>query len=149
MSCHVYGMITSQAAHARYIKFGVAADVDKRLIQVQTGCPLRIAVVLAAKLPSVSDAMAVECLLHNEHWHDRTWGEWFKFSANMGERQALEAIRLACERHLGPVNIERTECVKRRRELTASRRPEQVVGDVELSGVSVFHKTRKSLISVA
>ncbi len=60
------------------VKIGYAANVEKRLIDLQVGCPFTL--TLLFKLPAKSEkhAQKMESWFHNR-WHRRhIRGEWFK-----------------------------------------------------------------------
>jgi len=56
-------------------KIGVSSDVNKRIIQMQTGCPYTLNLVSCY---SVDKAYLVENMLHVFFQKKRTCGEWFR-----------------------------------------------------------------------
>jgi hypothetical protein len=57
----------------RFIKFGRAANVGKRLAELETGCPFDLTILAAADWPNGAET-AIHRLLANH----RQRGEWFK-----------------------------------------------------------------------
>lgn len=62
-----------------FAKVGIAEDVRERLNQVQTCCPLRIRLAIAAPSPAKRDAQMLEAKFKSYDYSngERTSGEWF------------------------------------------------------------------------
>ena len=60
------------------IKIGYARDVDKRLAQLQVGCPFTLSLLFWFPAKSKRHAQSIEAWFH-DRWHKRhIRGEWFK-----------------------------------------------------------------------
>ena len=62
---------------SRYYKIGHSADPDKRLDQLQCGCPMRLRFEIVAEIP---DELAIEEYIQNHYDEQRIRGEWFDLS---------------------------------------------------------------------
>lgn len=71
---YVY-FITDDHGH---IKIGKADDVSERLLELQTGNPFRLRVLLSVILASKRDAFSLESELHKMFEDYRLEGEWFE-----------------------------------------------------------------------
>jgi hypothetical protein len=60
------------------MKIGKAADPDKRLKELQTGCPYDLAIMAKIRCRSEKHALYVEKLAHQYFKEYRMRGEWFK-----------------------------------------------------------------------
>jgi hypothetical protein len=60
-----------------YAKIGVSSHPKKRLVEIQTGCPLHIQSVYTSEFKSRSRAFAAEASAHSKLSGFRTCGEWF------------------------------------------------------------------------
>lgn len=81
---HVYFMHTVATDHLgskHLYKVGYAADVAKRLAQLQTGCPMPIQLFGTLKCTSRAHAADIERRLHLYFASRRRLGEWFIFAA--------------------------------------------------------------------
>lgn len=58
-------------------KIGIAFDVDKRLSQMQTGCPYRL---YAVSVHYVNNPLDAELMLHSYFFKKKVRGEWFRLS---------------------------------------------------------------------
>lgn len=75
MTGHLY-LIGYQSADCYRIKIGIAKDVDRRIRQLQTGCPQKLYLLKAI---SVAAPRHIEQRLHQKYRHYRIErGEWFK-----------------------------------------------------------------------
>lgn len=85
------------------MKIGKAADPDKRLKELQTGCPYPLSIVARVRCRSDRHAYEVEKLAHQYFWRYHTQGEWFRCSDFVvmkaweleGCADAAETMRLA------------------------------------------------------
>jgi len=147
---YVYAMVTELAGGARWVKFGYSTDPLARLDSVQTGCPLRIDVLLTVKCANVRLATLLEGALHLEHAEIRSSGEWFKWSdGKRAEPEAREALAMIGQRELGQAEVRRKELRKPQRAITGmkpTRGYAPVIGDVPAEGVEISVKRRKSLM---
>lgn len=80
---------TGQHGSNYLYKIGHAANVEKRIRQLQTGCPTEIRLFASLKCSGKAQAADVERRLHAVFASRRRIGEWFQFAS----RQAW-AIRL-------------------------------------------------------
>ena len=71
-------------------KIGVAQDVEKRLIGMQTSCPYELKIV-AAYAPTTLSAFDLERTLHLHYARNRLKGEWFSINLS------AEEFREICE----------------------------------------------------
>lgn len=102
----VYAMITELAGRARYVKFGMASDPHRRLMEVQCGCPLRIEKIMYVDCGADDPAIALEAALHIEHADSRCSGEWFKWGAgSKAAAEATEALVLIGQREVGDMRV--------------------------------------------
>lgn len=60
-------------------KIGMTSDVDRRLAEMQVGCPFPLYAVGAYR---VERPFAVELMLHSFFYKKRIRGEWFRLDAN-------------------------------------------------------------------
>lgn len=60
------------------IKIGIAKDVHRRLAELQTGCPEKIALLGAIPMRSAKHAKHIESRLHGFFSYLRVHGEWFR-----------------------------------------------------------------------
>lgn len=69
-SCFVYLM-----AAGKFLKVGIAADVDRRLCNVRSG-PLEVEVICKRRMPNRATALRAEKAIHSalaKHHHRREW----------------------------------------------------------------------------
>jgi hypothetical protein len=59
------------------IKIGKANDPLNRLMELQTGSPIRLRIIGSVKCRNSDHARQVEKLAHNLFWKQRRHGEWF------------------------------------------------------------------------
>lgn len=59
------------------MKIGKAADIEKRMSQLQTGCPFDLKLEAAIKCKSEQHALAIEQAAHEYLAASRKRGEWF------------------------------------------------------------------------
>lgn len=81
---YVYFIFSRQQAGrsaAFHYKIGIAADVAKRLNQLQIGCPTRLHVFGVLPCKDRDHAFRIERELHEYFAPRRTVGEWFRFAA--------------------------------------------------------------------
>ena len=71
-------------------KIGVAQDVEKRVIGMQTSCPYELKIV-ATYAPKAMPAFDLEKMLHSHYESNRLKGEWF--STNL----SAEEFKEVCE----------------------------------------------------
>ena len=83
----------------RFVKIGIADDVQARIAQLQTGNPH--AIELLGTLPDVPETL--EGVFHNAFLDDHHSGEWFRFSAKL--RKVLLLIRHGA-RPLTPTDLQ-------------------------------------------
>lgn len=63
-------------------KIGVTGvSIDKRITQLQTGCPHKINKVYVGKCKSMKHARSIEKSLHRRYKKANTHGEWFKLKS--------------------------------------------------------------------
>jgi hypothetical protein len=67
--------------NANQCKLGISVDPDRRLRQLQTGFPSKLAVHHREPVKQ-EDAHSLEKLLHRDIGHHRLQGEWFSLSVN-------------------------------------------------------------------
>lgn len=67
-------LFTKKHNEIRFIKVGISQDPEKRLKQLQTGCPFPLAII---KLFKHDDARYLEQELHKDLERYNTSGEWF------------------------------------------------------------------------
>jgi hypothetical protein len=69
----------------RLLKIGKANDIQRRLSQVQVGCPYRVTLLGFIELESDRQAYQVEKLLHQRFSRFRTnsGGEWFRMTKDV------------------------------------------------------------------
>lgn len=60
-----------------YIKIGITSNINSRIKQVQTGCPISIHKVIYKKALNRSEALKSEKNLHLLFSENNTFGEWF------------------------------------------------------------------------
>ena len=60
------------------VKIGYAKDVEKRMVELQVGCPFTLSLIF--KLPAKSErhAQALEAWFHDRWFRRHIRGEWFK-----------------------------------------------------------------------
>lgn len=74
----MYVYFIETATKPKLIKIGKSNDVDARLAQLQTACPVPLSVRHVITCDSETNAFEVEKLLHSVFSSLRTNGEWFK-----------------------------------------------------------------------
>ena len=96
---------------APFVKIGWAVDVDKRMAQLQCGCPLDLH--LAATLPGSRD---IESHYHRrfKSYRVRSDGEWFRLAGELSK--FVESIR---GRFSDGIDYEHPRAQKSRRQLSA------------------------------
>ena len=76
------------------IKIGYAKDVEKRMVELQVGCPFTLNLIFKLPAKSEKHAQALEAWFH-DRWEKRhIRGEWFK---TLKIEQILSCIPLAIE----------------------------------------------------
>ena len=61
-----------------FVKIGISSNVERRIKQIQTGCPLHIYMVRYWSVSNRVLAKRIESELHNALSDRNTFGEWFK-----------------------------------------------------------------------
>ena len=62
------------------VKIGVANNIDKRISDLQTGCPWPLRLIAKLNCKSRKAAYSLERQFHRNYSHKRIQGEWFWFS---------------------------------------------------------------------
>ena len=62
-----------------YYKIGIAVDVDKRIKDLQTGCPKELYCVYKKEF---NKTIKIERMIHKKYKNKNTYGEWFKLNKN-------------------------------------------------------------------
>ena len=75
----VYVMVAAEEEGPSYFKIGYSESVEKRAVNVQTGCPFPLREILFIVLEDVRTAKIIESRLHLELRPYHSCGEWFKF----------------------------------------------------------------------
>lgn len=108
--------MTSRASHIYIIgadpsgpvKIGISSNPSKRCRQLQSGCPLSLAVFKSWVIPesALVDACTIESNVHQKLRSDSVWGEWFSVSFDAAERAIVEECRRTLPRgqRATPVN---------------------------------------------
>lgn len=78
-----------EAVGMNMVKIGFARDPQKRLQQIQTGCPFELKIIATMK----GD---FEKWLHEAFKGDAIRGEWFRLSADVREFIRLKRFELVC-----------------------------------------------------
>lgn len=146
----VYALITAPIAGTRFVKFGLTGQISRRVVEVQTYCPLPIEHVFAVACPTEEAMRRTEAALHDEHAKQALSGEWFHFPDDVNTIEDVRfALRCIGERELGTAEvIERTAPGKKPRRDFANRwrrralKAMVVVGDAEC-GVPVVVRRKK------
>jgi len=76
-SYSVYFISTISEKHGDFLKIGVTSDIDRRMKEIQTGCPLPLKLECIIPTSSKSAAYLLESQLHNKFNQFMTCGEWF------------------------------------------------------------------------
>lgn len=76
---HVYFILAS-SAKPRKMKIGKAKDPEKRLRQLQTGCPYQLKLIGTIRCKSDRHAIDIEKAAHELFSEYNHLGEWFKCS---------------------------------------------------------------------
>jgi len=115
-------IIRTPAVHlaASFHKIGVANDLSKRMQSIQTGCPLKIALVGTLKCKSRAQAFDIERRLHLFHDQYKTHGEWFALHGSWAE--ALD--RLVKE---WPISNDLEEILSRRESRVGESNPNALI----------------------
>lgn len=102
-----------RAKGTKFVKFGVAKDVGKRLMAHQVSCPLELEIIATADWPHT-----VEAKIHNLLRPLCVRGEWFRYEALavkivrvMLDGKGADALVEVVESHL--VSIPRLDAVTR------------------------------------
>lgn len=74
---------------ADHMKIGISKNLDSRIKQVQTGCPIQLRRVEYVVVENRDIALSLEKMLHNEFKDLNTFGEWFYLikDCNIGRRR--------------------------------------------------------------
>lgn len=74
---------------ADHMKIGISKNLDSRIKQVQTGCPIQLRRVEYVVVENRDIALSLEKMLHNEFRDLNTFGEWFYLieDCNIGRRR--------------------------------------------------------------
>lgn len=100
----VYVALCGIGGHA-LAKVGVSGHPEKRIAQLQTGCPLPIGSCYISEFRTRAKALQAEHLVHARLSRNRTCGEWFKFHESSLDGLFSEA-ESAC-REVGGTDLER------------------------------------------
>lgn len=76
------------------IKIGRSKTPEKRMSQLQIGCPFKLKMIGFMKCRDDSHAKSVEKLAHNIFYKQRRRGEWFKLSE--AHRAQIESLIKKC-----------------------------------------------------
>lgn len=60
------------------VKIGVTKDLQRRINQLQTGCPFEIKYIIILKMVSDKQAYKMEKVYHQSFKRERMMGEWFQ-----------------------------------------------------------------------
>lgn len=85
----------------RLLKIGKAKDVDRRIQQLQVGCPYRLSIFTVIRCKDDQQAFAVERAAHEvfRKRRIRCDGEWFRFPKEV-ENECLRFSEIAATKHL-------------------------------------------------
>lgn len=70
-------------ARPSLVKIGRARDIEKRMAELQTGCPYEMYILGSIACRSDMHATGIEGKLHRMLRHSRMRGEWFELSRQM------------------------------------------------------------------
>ncbi len=93
---YIYFITTVSEKGGDHLKIGVTTDIDNRVKQIQTGCPLPIKVDCLIPASSKQHAYDLEAQLHSKFAEYMTCGEWFvkaKVYSNMSIQSVLKAAK--------------------------------------------------------
>lgn len=79
-----------------YVKVGVSDDPYSRVIQVQTGCPIRIFRAAMMKCMSREQAKLIEAAVHRDLSPYASSGEWFRFDWSDSTHKAALNVAVEC-----------------------------------------------------
>lgn len=77
--------IVAKNQSKRLLKIGKARDVDRRLSQIQVGCPYHASLFSVIQCKDDKQAFAVEAAAHKvfHNYRVRNNGEWFRFTKHI------------------------------------------------------------------
>jgi hypothetical protein len=84
----LYTIIVQGEGSIRYFKIGISQDIAKRVLQIRTGCPLKIVKVLLAPGWIHKHVRRMEMAMHKRLAKYGTQGEWFRFDVDDPEHAA-------------------------------------------------------------
>lgn len=100
--CHVLYCMAAPAGRGKvFMKIGISHQAEKRLMDIQVACPLKIESIFVLLIGSMSDARYAERAVHSELARYRSNGEWFLFDMRKAEHKA--AFNEGCRRALDPL----------------------------------------------
>ena len=76
-------------------------QMEKRITQLQVGCPVPLHSMYTAELPSRADAFAAEYRVHRAMSRRRSSGEWFRFDRGDGLEQLFTSVDQAVDAEHG------------------------------------------------
>jgi hypothetical protein len=76
----VYVYFVKTKVYPQMLKIGKAKDVQRRIAELQTGCPYPLELVGSLKCNSERHALGLEQAAHRLFKRSRSRGEWFEYS---------------------------------------------------------------------
>ena len=76
-----------------YLKVGISKNIKTRVLQVQTGCPIKIHKVSYLKVDSRKEALSIEKAIHNKLSDFNTFGEWFFDQNTKLEKRIISVLK--------------------------------------------------------
>lgn len=80
-STHVVYLVACDGERQRYVKIGRSCNLQRRLVNIQTGCPHRITHVFVMSSEYAAEIVGLEAVLHQLLRPFRLRGEWYRGSA--------------------------------------------------------------------
>lgn len=75
----MYVYFIKTAVHPQMLKIGKASNIERRMAELQTGCPYDLELVGSLKCLSERQALGLEKGLHRLFRHARARAEWFQY----------------------------------------------------------------------
>jgi len=92
---YIYFITTVSEKGGDHLKIGVTTDINERVKQIQTGCPLPIKTDCLILMNSKKHAFDLESQLHDRFQEYMTCGEWFVKGKVYGNKSIQEVIKNA------------------------------------------------------
>lgn len=90
------------AAAGDYVKVGMTTDVERRMKELYTGCPLEVKLIWTSREMLLNNTSHLELSLHDRLHKYRVKGEWFQCHFSVAVQAAKEMVHIIAVQRIPP-----------------------------------------------